>query len=95
MTDNILLDGDIDHVLEYLDDKIVRTDQGSYIRVDDLKDFQRQVREMKEEEAGKPKPKTFAEARRLAEADPNLQTTPPPPRAPALSSVKGVSAQEA
>jgi hypothetical protein len=92
---NVFQDGDIDRVIAALDDKIVRTDQGSYIKVDDLKEFQRQVREMKEEEAKKVKPKTFAEAKRMAMADPDMRTTPEPPRAPALSSVKGVIAQEA
>jgi len=95
MTTNIFQDGDIDRVLEALDDKIVRTDQGSYIKVDDLRDFQRQVREMKEEDDNRPKPKTFAQARAMAMADPDMKTTPEPPRAPALSSVKGVNDREA
>jgi hypothetical protein len=91
VTENIFQDGDIDRVLEVLDDKIVRTSEGAFIRVDDLKEFQQQVRDMKAEQELKPKPKTFREARLLAQADPALQTTPPPPRAPALSSVKGVN----
>jgi len=95
MTDNIFKDGDIDQVLEFLDDKIIRTDEGSFIRVDDLKKFNDQVREMKEDQAQKPRPKTFREARLMAMADPELQTTPSPPRAPALSSVKGVLDREA
>ena len=95
MSENVFSSGDIDKVLEVLDDKIVRTQEGSYIKVDDLLDFQRQVREMKDEQEQRPKPKTFREARLMAMADPELQTLPSPPRAPALSSVKGVTDREA
>jgi hypothetical protein len=91
MSDNPFTDGDIDRVIEVLGDKVVRTSNGSFIKVDDLKEFENQVREMKSEQADKPKPKTFREARMLAMADPNLRTKPSPPRAPALSSVKGVN----
>lgn len=91
MSENPFIGGDIDRVLEALDDKIIRTQEGSYIKVDDLKEFQDQVREMQEENKLKPKPKTFREARLLAMADPDLKTSPLPPRAPALSSVKGVN----
>ena len=91
---SIFSDGDIGKVIEALDDKIVRTDQGSFIKVDDLLEFQKQVREMKVEDQARVKPKTFAAARELAKRDPDLATRPEPPRAPAFSSVKGV-AQEA
>jgi hypothetical protein len=95
MAENPFIGGDIDSVLETLDDKVIRTDEGSFIRVDDLREYERQVREMKQEEAQKVKPKTFREARALAMADPELQTPALPPRAPALSSVKGVTDREA
>ena len=86
---------DLDHMIEVLDDKIVRTDQGSFIKVDDLKDFHKQVREAKVEEDRKPKPKTFASARVQALADQAINPPPPQaPRAPALSGVKGVSTPE-
>ena len=88
---------DIDKVFEVLDDKIVRTDQGSFIKVDDLKEFHKQVREASAEQRQQllGRPKTFAGARELAKRDPLLQPPPQAPRAPALSSVKGVTAQEA
>jgi hypothetical protein len=87
---------DIDQVFEVLDDKIVRTDQGSFIKVDDLKEFHKQVREASAEQrqALIGRPKTFAGARELAKKDPLLQPAPQAPRAPALSSVKGVSTPE-
>ncbi len=85
----------IDHVIAALDDKIVRTDQGSFIKVDDLKEFHKQVREARTEEAAKPKPKTFAQARGMASRDAELVASmSSPPRAPALSSVKGVHVPE-
>lgn len=95
MAENPFIGGDIDKVLETLDDKIIRTDEGSFIRVDDLREYERQVREMKEEQSQRVKPKTFREARMLALADPAMKTEPQPPRAPALSSVKGVTDREA
>lgn len=85
---------DVDTMIEALGDKIVRTSQGSFIKVDDLVDFQKQVRESQAVDPNKPKPKTFAEARVLAKRDPDLMAAPEPPRAPALSSVKGVTAEE-
>lgn len=86
---------DIDKVFEVLDDKIVRTDQGSFIKVDDLKEFHKQVREAKAEEQTRPRPRSFASAREQAKRDPMFAEPPPAPRAPALSSVKGVSTEEA
>ena len=83
---------DLDHMIEVLDDKIVRTAEGSFIKVEDLKELHKQVREASEAEKLKPKPKTFAEARMQASRDPSVQAAhAPAPRAPALSSVKGVS----
>jgi hypothetical protein len=82
-------------VFEVLDSKIVRTDQGSFINVDDLREFHKQVHEARKEQAQRPKPKTFAEARGMAMRDPAVQAAhQPAPRAPALSSVKGVSTEE-
>lgn len=84
----------IDHVIAALDDKILRTDQGSFIKVDDLKEFHQQVREASVVERAKPKPKSFAEARGMAKRDPMFAQPIQPPRAPALSSVKGVNVPE-
>jgi len=88
----------VDHVIEALDDKVVRTAQGSFIKVDDLKAFYAQVHEM-EAEGRKPevRPKSFAEVRERAKQDPDIQALAQPPsspRAPALSSVKGVTAPD-
>lgn len=84
----------VDQLIEALDDKIVRTNQGSFVRVDDLRQLEKEIREARQEEEAKPKPKTFAAAREMAKRDPNLQPPPQAPRAPALSGVKGVGATE-
>ncbi len=84
---------DIDSVIAALDDKIVRTDQGSYISVDDLKEFQKQVRETKEVEQQKPRITSFAQAREMAKRDPMFARPPAPPNPPAFASVKGVTEQ--
>ena len=84
----------VDSVIELLGDKIIHTSQGSFIRVDDLREIEQQVRESKAAEAQAPRPKTFAEAREMAKRDPEMMTLLEPPRAPALSGAKGVTAEE-
>lgn len=85
---------DIDHVIKVLDDKIVRTSQGSFIKVDDLREFQRQVRESRQAEQSVPRPKTFHAARELAKRDPRFAQQPRPPQPPAFASVKGVGGED-
>ena len=91
MSDNPFISGDIDEVIKALDSKMVRTDQGSFIKVDDLREVYAQVREASQAEQQKPKPKTFAEARGLAKLDAQFAQPPKPPTAPILSPVAGAN----
>ena len=94
MSENPFISGDIDDVIRALDSKMVRTTQGSFINVDDLREVYTQVREAKVAEQEKPKPKTFAAARALAKLDPQFAQPPKPPTAPAFARVTGVQQEE-
>lgn len=86
----------LDEMLELISDKIVVTDQGSYIRVDDLKELNKELGEARSAQAEKdaaPKPKGFAAAKEAAKKDPEFmklfeQSTP---QAPAVGRVTNVS----
>lgn len=94
MSENPFISGDIDEVIRALDSKMVRTTQGSFIKVDDLREVYAQVREARVAEQEMPKPKTFAAARELAKQDPRFAQPPKPPTAPAFARVSGVQQEE-
>lgn len=55
---------DLDFILELLDDKIVKTNDGLFIRVEDLRSLSEQFKQIKEDEKGaQPPPRTMSEAR--------------------------------
>lgn len=60
---------DLEAVMQLLDDKLIRTDSGAYIRVEDLRELQAQYRDMKRAEEEAPKIKTMAAAKIAAMKD--------------------------
>lgn len=86
----------LDEMMELIEDKIVVTDQGSYIRVDDLKALNKELGDARAEQKKKddaPKPKGFAGAKDAAMGDPEfmkLFELPSDPQAPAVGRVTNV-----
>ena len=62
----------LDTALERIQDKMVHTDKGSYVKVDDLKEAMAEGREAAIREAVKPQPRTMAQARRMIRQDEEL-----------------------
>lgn len=74
---------DFEGMMEMLDDKMVRTSNGSYISVEDLRRLVKSKAEMKEEEKeNAPKHKTMHAARLAALADKELRAMFEPSPAP-------------
>jgi hypothetical protein len=63
---------ELDAALMLLESRIVHTDQGSFVSVDDLKEAMYRKRDEALAHAMRPRPRTFAEARRLAYRDEDL-----------------------
>lgn len=63
----------LDNALARVSDKMVHTDKGSFVRVDDLKEAMADTREAMIEEALRSRPRTMREAKRMARQDPELQ----------------------
>lgn len=77
----------IEEVLTLLEGKLVHTQSGSYIKVDDLRDLVGEQVKAKTEESQKPTPRTFTQAKQMAKLDPELAAAFAPPVA-----VEGVKA---
>lgn len=68
---------DFEQMLDVLKNKTIKTQNGTYIKVDDLKalidERKQQEATTREEEAKQRTPKSFSEARVLAKQDPELR----------------------
>jgi len=88
----------IEEMLELLDSKTVKTQQGTYIRVEDLTKLNRELAEARKTEAAdKPKYKGFEAAKKAAKEDPEFAALfeQKPARAPALDGqAKNVAEKE-
>jgi hypothetical protein len=78
----------LEHMLELLEDKMVRTTKGSYISVDDLKQLQKDFKEAKDDQEPKGTAKTLLGARKALSEDPEfLAQFNQEPKAPADAAV--------
>jgi hypothetical protein len=89
----------LDELFELIDSKIVVTEQGPYIRVDDLKELNEalgQARAEQKKKDSEPKPKGFAGAKEAALKDPEFMKLfePKSPQAPAVGRDKNVPVEE-
>lgn len=63
----------LDEVLQLLADKLVRTEQGSYIKVDDLRALKETYGEQRRREEPPAEIRDFTTAKLAAKADPEVQ----------------------
>jgi hypothetical protein len=63
---------DLDELIQFLDQSSITTSQGSFVSVDNVRKWVegRQLKSI--EEAGRPKPKTMVQAKRMAARDEEL-----------------------
>lgn len=85
----------LDELLEIIDSKVVKTEQGPYIRVEDLKTLNEELgkaRTAQREKEAEPKPTGFAAASKAAQDDPEFMKLfePREPQAPAVGRVTNV-----
>jgi len=91
--------GSFEEMLELLGEKVVQTEKGGYIRVEDLKALDEELgkaRAAQREKDAMPKPTGFAAANEAAKNDPEFKKLfdPPATRAPAVDRETNVAPEE-
>lgn len=64
---------DLEAALELLESRTVRTDRGTYIKVDDLRELVQEFKDHEKEEREAPQFRSFAAASAAAKEDPELK----------------------
>lgn len=77
---------ELDELIKFLDKSSISTSQGSYVSVDNVRKWVEERQKEAVETAGKPRPKTMVQAKRMAERDEELfPKTPFKPHEPGRS----------
>jgi sugar lactone lactonase YvrE len=92
---------ELDAALMLLESRIVHTERGSFVSVDDLKEAIHRKRDEALAHAMRPKPRTFAQARRMVYRDEELMgmfdydRTAPPAYSPSVAAIETQSPSRA
>jgi hypothetical protein len=72
---------ELDDLIHFLDQSSVKTSHGSFVSIDNVKKWVAEKQAQSLEDAGKPRPRTMVQAKRMAERDEEI--FPPKPFRPA------------